>query len=313
MTVRVLYLGGTGRTGSTVLERILGALDGVVSVGEMTWFWYAMRSGGRCSCHQRYEDCEMWAPILREAFPDGIDPTEMYRLRMRHDSRHLPLLGARKLRQPLLDRLGPYPERLARLYSAIASHTGAEIIVDSSKEPHYGYILDSRPELDVRVCHLVRHPSAVAWSWQRQRQETGMGAGHEMETRAPWKSAAFYDVSNLGVDSLWGRTDRYMRVRYEDFTADPLQQLEAIRRFAGITAEISTIVESAPGESPIRFRDDPDAHIAWGNPNRFETGSIAVRNDAEWERAAPPKFAREAWRLCAPVARRYGYEAPTRS
>ena len=33
--VRVLYIGGLGRSGSTLLDRMLGQLDGVWSVGEL--------------------------------------------------------------------------------------------------------------------------------------------------------------------------------------------------------------------------------------------------------------------------------------
>ena len=184
--IRVLYVGGTGRTGSTLLERVLGSMPGVVSLGEMTWFWYAMRAGGRCSCGLTYDRCPLWSAALDEAYGEvGIDPSEMYRLRMRHDSRHLPLLAIPGASDRLMRRLGPYPERLVDLYRAVREVSGASVLVDSSKEPHYSHILASRPEFDVRVVHLVRHPVAVAWSWSRVRVEHGFGGAHTMETRGP--------------------------------------------------------------------------------------------------------------------------------
>lgn len=48
--VPILYVGGTGRTGSTVLDRMLGNVPGVFAAGELTWLWFALRSGGRCAC-----------------------------------------------------------------------------------------------------------------------------------------------------------------------------------------------------------------------------------------------------------------------
>ena len=35
----VLYIGGWGRSGSTLLSHLLGGLDGMVSVGELRYVW----------------------------------------------------------------------------------------------------------------------------------------------------------------------------------------------------------------------------------------------------------------------------------
>lgn len=306
MTVRVLYIGGTGRTGSTILEQILGSLPGVASVGEMTWFWYAMRAGGRCSCSERYADCEMWGPALQRAYgEEGIDPSYMYRQRMRHDSRHLPLLSVPALRAPLLRRLGDFTENLVPLYQSVAETTGSSIIVDSSKEPHYSYLLASNPAFDVRVCHLVRHPIATAWSWGRVRTEHGFGGSHQMQTRGPASASLYYDVSNRWTEKLWGSTDRYMRLRYEDFIDSPDSVLSSLCSFAGIEADPLSIMERDSGGWSISV---DTVHSAWGNPNRFGGKELRLRDDDEWRRVAPEAFGDMVWRYTRRVAAGYGYE-----
>ena len=70
-----------------------------------------------------------------------------------------------------------------QLYRGIARSTGARLIVDSSKEPHYSWILRQATDLDVRFLHLVRDPRAVAMSWRRPRAEPGLGGAATMELR----------------------------------------------------------------------------------------------------------------------------------
>ena len=38
-TVPVLYIGGWGRSGSTLLAHLLGGLDRMVAVGELRYVW----------------------------------------------------------------------------------------------------------------------------------------------------------------------------------------------------------------------------------------------------------------------------------
>ena len=49
---RVLYIGGWGRSGSTLLATQLGSLGGYVSVSELRYVWQAGEIG-RASCRER--------------------------------------------------------------------------------------------------------------------------------------------------------------------------------------------------------------------------------------------------------------------
>ena len=61
----VLYIGGYGRSGSTVLDRVLGALPDVVSVGEIRSIWGAvLREDGSSSRAQRPDRMLRRHPLL---------------------------------------------------------------------------------------------------------------------------------------------------------------------------------------------------------------------------------------------------------
>ncbi|MDQ4107037.1 MAG: hypothetical protein M3157_07710 [Actinomycetota bacterium] len=49
------------------------------------------------------------------------------------------------------------------------------------------------------------------------------------------------------------------------------------------------------------------SHTVSGNPNRFETGSVALRHDREWTEKMNPRDRNLVTGLTLPLLRRYGY------
>ena len=184
---------------------MLGQYEGFFAAGELAFLWrFGLDNRGRCSCGQPLRDCPVWTSIFENAFGgfDAVDAADMVRLRRRFNSRHLPVMISERARQRLLRRLGAFPQVVEGLYQSIERTTGSRIIIDSSKEPHYSYILRTRPALDVYFLHLVRDPRAVALSWQRRKRERGFSAPGFMDQRRPAVSAVYYDVSNAAAEAL---------------------------------------------------------------------------------------------------------------
>lgn len=303
---KVLYIGGTGRTGSTLLTQFLGQVPGWFPGGELAFLWrYGLAAEGRCSCGRPLPTCPVWAEVIAslEATAGPVDPARMIALRRRCWSVHLPLMALPGVASRLMDRLEEFPAVVEAMYRSIAAVTGCRVIVDSSKEPHYSWILRDRTDLDISFLHLVRDPRAVAHSWRRRRAETGLSGAAQMENRGPARAAVYYDVSNIAAEAIWSRdeawSDRYRVMRYEDFVADPAASLTRIAEFIG--EEVASI--PLEGSS----FDIAERHMAWGNPNRFTTGTVTIRPDDAW-RAGLARWAGLTMTAgSAPVARRYGY------
>ncbi len=50
---RVCLIGATGRSGSTLVSRVLGSVPGAFSVGELCWLWtYGVLRNRACGCGQ---------------------------------------------------------------------------------------------------------------------------------------------------------------------------------------------------------------------------------------------------------------------
>src|SRR5947209_18950727 len=69
IVTRVLYIGGLGRSGTTLLERILGELPSACALGEVVHLWRrGIIDNERCGCGVPFGDCEFWRGVGDAAF-----------------------------------------------------------------------------------------------------------------------------------------------------------------------------------------------------------------------------------------------------
>ncbi|MDQ7904995.1 sulfotransferase [Phytohabitans sp. ZYX-F-186] len=281
---RVLFVAGSGRSGSTLVTNVLGQADGVLAAGELRYLWQRGAVEDRpCGCGQSFARCPMWTRVMKEvdADPAAVAAALRDRLRMRR----LPALLWRR-------RVEPHPA-VAALYAAL----GGDLVVDSSKLPPYGLLVDGLPGVEVRVLHLVRDPRATAFSWRRRRGLDGPGDARLMSRPPVAKAALLWLVWNATAALLWRRSGRYLRVRYEDFAADPAGVTRRIADFAGVPAVPfdAHTVHLAP------------THAVAGNPSRHRTGPTPVVADDEWVRGlSRPAFALVT-AITAPLLWRWRY------
>ena len=299
MTTTVLYVGGTGRSGSTVLANLIGEAPGCVSVGEVRFLWErGVLENRLCGCGEHFADCPYWTAVLAEAFPQGMPvPTAVIdRIRNRTQMRQLPTLLAGR------QQLGDLADVLVPLYRAIANVAGADVVVDSSKLPTYAALLDAVPDLDVRMLHLVRDPRAAAFSWRRVKDLPDKGARTTMERRGALKSAGLWSVWNSSLEILWrGRPEAYHRMAYEDFVTNPAGELRDAMASLQITGEPWTAL-TGPTTAKVSTH-----HTVAGNPARLRQGSVTLRLDDEWIDAMAPRDQRTVEVLTGRLRERYGY------
>ena len=78
--LKILYLLGSSRTGSTLLDNILGEFDGFFSAGEVRFLWRRLLENRRCGCGQPIGQCEVWGPILQTFLGPSYDLDEARRI-----------------------------------------------------------------------------------------------------------------------------------------------------------------------------------------------------------------------------------------
>ncbi len=300
---KVLYIVGLGRSGSTILSNSLGQIDGFSSVGEVCYMWkHNFIENRLCGCGRPFYECPVWTEVVEKAFggPEGVDARRM--IGLQHSAartRHIPMMLTVKGSKAIANRLDGWLQNTGCLYSALRTVTQSRVIVDSSKEPAYGYALGLVPDIDLRVLHLVRDPRAAAYSWLKKKPQPDSEDLEFMHRFSPTKSAALWDAWNAAAEALW-REDKYLRLRYEDFVANPRQSF----------ARILDLLGEEDAELPLTGDQEVKlgvSHTVSGNPNRFETGSVALRHDREWVDKMTSKDRNLVTGLTLPLLQRYGY------
>jgi len=301
-----VFVGGYGRSGSTIIDVLLNRVPGVVAVGEFRHlFGRALGDNELCSCAQPFRECPFWSKVLAEAFPEGISETE--RAKIQHAvQRWNRIARIPFLRRPWLmtarmrEEAHIYHDAFTAAYRAVAKVSGAKIVVDSTKYPVHGWFLSTMPELDLSAMLLVRDPRAVAFSWTRRRLRPEVHwEKREMPRYNVARSALAWNKSNdLTVRLAWVHKLPARLQRYEDFVADPAGQLAEIAAFAlGHDVQLSADL----------FEKQPHVpHTIAGNPVRIGSKHVQVRSDDEWKQM--PQYKQWAVTLFSwPDMRRYHY------
>jgi hypothetical protein len=295
----VLFISGLGRSGSTLLELLLGGLPGVVAVGEVKHLWErGLRDNDLCGCGAPFHECPFWRDVGEQAFGgwNRVDPAAAIRAARAAD-RHRRLAGTLRVRRG--SPLERYGETLERLFHVIRDVSGAEVVVDSSKDPPHGFVLRTLSGLDVRAVHLIRDSRGVTFSWSKAVARPDAANGAMMSRMSAAQAGLMWVDANLLTEALGGLGVPLVRVRYEDLVADPRAELRRIAAFAGLSATAVAV----PGQAT----SDASRHGIGGNPIRFRPGQPTVRADDEWLRRMRPGDRRVVTGLTAVLLRRYGY------
>jgi Sulfotransferase family len=304
---RVLFVGGYGRSGSTMLDMLLDRVPGITAVGEFRHlFGRALGDNELCSCGSTFNDCEYWRAVIDRAFPHGFDRERVDRA-MRAINRIVatPQVLHPALRTPSMRaHCRVYGDAFLAAYRAVLAVSGDSVVVDSSKYPLHGLFLASMPDVDLVAMLLVRDPRAVAHSWQRRRQRPEVHWEHrEMPRHSALRSAFAWNLSNQLTERI-SKTGVDLRVqRYEDLVAEPLATLEQIASFAlgrGDMGLSDTVFDGELGK--LR-------HTIAGNPVRLGSGRIEVRADVAWETEMGRRDRAIVDMCCARQMRRYGYRS----
>ncbi len=265
-TLRVLAIAGWGRCGSTLLDMMLGQLDGFVSAGEVREVWLrGCRENRPCGCGHAFADCPFWTEVGDRAFggwaqldldrvlavrygidrlwrvpqfaldAEGVAPRQMLAGSDRHRGRDLLPRRARPARA--------CPSRAV---------SGARVVIDSSKLRHGTRCCCQRaPRL-----YVPRRAPRTRQPWRGVLQPASVvlklassgRSDHCSPVTVPVSDrTARYDLYN-GLQHVFPRRGDllFVRMRYEDLVPSPV---ESLRRLAELARSAGSGVLAFFGQS----------------------------------------------------------------
>lgn len=276
--LRVVYVAGSGHTGSTLLAMLLNAHPQIVSVGETSIKPKIRRRGDgatqKCSCGALIVECAFWQEVFRRVNDAGVDFsahtwTNDYRLAqpvlhriLSRDSGYKPI---RLLQHWSADYLPVYRRHVHKtdrvnveFIRAVLQTAKADVFVDTSKHVLRLCRLIAQPQLDVNVITLVRDVRGYAASAKRR----GLSIMDAAET---WRK----DQEVIADVTRHLDPDHKFLLRYEDLCLAPEKLLGQLYRFCRVD-----------DIDPVTSLLSEDHHVI-GNSMRFQ-GNIRPRLDETW-------------------------------
>jgi hypothetical protein len=280
----VLCIVGDSRSGSTLLQYLLGAQGGVASAGELRRIGQLLAQGRGCSCGAALQDCPRWGPLLAEV---GAPAPRTTGVAARRFTEIAVLLASITSASAVARLVAPAAARradtAARLYAALSRKEQVPVIVDASKDPGHVLELALSPALSVRPVFLFRDGRAVVHS---QVRRTGIDADVAIRHWARLTRAML----------LLRRLKGGATVHYEALCADPRITLAKLLKPYGLRVEL---------------RDPPpaaaDQHFLGGSPGFAVASVAALRADESWRSEAPATLIARFEALAGPLNRRLGY------
>ena len=285
--LKLICFSGAGRSGSTLLARLLGEIPGFHTVGEGTAYSLEARiraNASPCSCGRSVEDCEFWREVLEDV-PDVFARSGGDLIR----TRGLPLLLL-PWRPPGVNRgLDDLGKLATEFLFAVRKRTGADVIVDSSKNPAFIHVLSRVPDIDLYVIQLVRDARGFVSSRSKPKGN--------LKRIKPFNAAKLWLIRNLAAGWSRRRAKKSWLIRYEDFVRNPASHLDRIvRDVTGHPAALDFI----DGSQAEVHRQ----HMLAGNPDKFLVSRLTIE-ERSWQLDRRLNFLVTAVTL--PLLLRYGY------
>jgi hypothetical protein len=265
---QIIYILGSGRSGSTVLERVLNSADRVCAVGELHALWRLPWDTLTCSCGRKLRECDFWLQVF-----GGMKLTEKTALRLRtleHEVIRNKFLLKKRF-QP--DRFSTHPKVAefnkvqSSLFQSIRKASGCSTIVDISKSGPRAWILSA--EFKVQILHCRRDATDVLTSWRRAKYDPSRIGNMQR----PSVARAALDWAKAEQTALMlGKRTEVIRIDHEEFAKAPRNTLTSA--FDGAFPDISDNLPWICGDT---IEPSTAYHSILGNPDRFQTGPLQIR------------------------------------
>lgn len=269
--IKVLYIAGCSRSGTTLLDRLLASSPKIISAGELNFLkcYIDKHDPGRPYkvdfsdlAGKGLEESEFWSPIIKKIKENHYflyNIAEESGIKMDFIKRFFTNKKLKKKYNDLevFDMILKGSKRLRG--------DQAEVVLDSSKGfKRLARLLDD-DGLDVYVIHLIRDVRGRINSIQRYKKDPGL------------KIFAEWLVKNAIISLFLKKKvspDRYIRLGYDPFAGNPAKYLREISAKFDLGVDLDNYLDSANKEMDFAFA---------GNNMRTK-GIGEIKPDDKWRK-----------------------------
>ena len=220
---KIVYIIGLGRSGTTLLDVVLGNQEEIFSCGELNR--YAFEEGVPYQFPKRHASEIFWLKIkkIMGEYYSSYDYAEMKRLSGIYDYHAgflINFLGLNRKTKGFND----LKEFNSKLYNVIFENAESTILVDSSKYSNRALFLSNFNTFDIVYIYIKRDPVQVVRSFGKKNVEQGSRS---------FLSANYYCffaslLCHLAIWKLKRSGSKVSIVKHTDLINNPLSTLDAI-------------------------------------------------------------------------------------
>jgi hypothetical protein len=270
--INLIYIVSNGRSGSTLLEMLIGKHTQCMTVGEFQMLPIDFRNNIQpCGCGLSISNCEFWSKIykINKSIIDNGSIDKFRDLSAGKVIRIKEIIDILLFRESDLKSQKKYGNENFKIFKNILkiSNKDKKIkIIDSSKDPYRLKWLIQSGYFNINILHIIKSPNAFVYSMIKNEKSAIKKIYKTARMSVRWS------LENLiirTVSRTFAKKNRYYRVQYESLAKTPQVEMEKVFNFLKIENENIT-------ENGFQFKN----HAISGNFMRFKSSKIKL--DQKW-------------------------------
>ncbi len=295
--MKVIYIVGYGRSGSTIMDIALGQHPDVFAAGEMSAISrHVWTNNEYCACGQTARACSFWGPVVNEWIDQGVNMANFAKSQSRFERG----LSLGRLKGGYHYEM--FVDHSVDLIERVAHRSGGLTVLDSSKLPGRGFVLAGIKNLDLRVIHLVRDARAVAHSLTKAMEvDPSKGLQKRLRRRFPLRTALRWNFVNWRAEQLSRLLgpEKFVRIKYEALVEKPRETLAKVGSVVGM--DFTDLAEKIDSGQAIL----PGHQIAGSRIRMSKT--LKLEADMNWIEQMPAGEQKLVQAAASSRLRKYGY------
>ena len=265
--LKVVYIGGYSRSGSTILDILLSQHSAVCGTGELCFLFDDWLNRKRtCSCGRPYAECDFWSDL---ASTIDIATVSAVIREVEHRS---------NFKNVVDDRLpaelkSQYKANQEAIFRYIQKKSGKNIIIDSSKTTRDSagrcLAIAKYTDLDTCMIHLARNGRSTTHSFLQKGSNWALEGHTENSFLQGLRSIVGWRLANeIANKSRTQLAPMYQLLKYEYLIADPCNSLLELGTFLNIAVdsliskvENQAILQAKHQVGGNRLRRQKDLHF----------------------------------------------------
>ncbi len=298
--INLIYILSNGRSGSTILDMLLGACYNAWTMGELFLLPYQYRTRYLpCGCGDDLSECKFWSPFIDNIFKSQSADLEKAFI-FRNEAAKGKVLRYKYLSQIRNKSIDPKILKEAETYGRANKNIiglikqkarqsqHVDYLIDASKDPYRLLLLHLSGEFNIKVIHLTKSPSGFTYSMTKP----------EFKILKSVRMSGRWTVENYIMHKLYTKHfkgSEYIHIKYKELASHPVSTLENINDTLKLNLDFNPCQDFISGRS----------HGIAGNLARFQSKQITA--DFAYKTKFPKvnNFFTNA--ICSPMTKKLNY------